>query len=1053
MKHFLWSLVLVFLAAAPAWSKPNFVSINRPPSTSGGTLLFGIGDTEDSVAVGVNGFCTVRFEQASGDDVSLYAVTSQSTAATSGALLKAFSSSTSPSNPAYTFTASTQWVKAKAVDATAGGSKLIIECNPTFGSSGGGGGSFDACRSGQTQGGGYSTTDGRWAWTCGNYPWREWQDSTVANSASFTVLCTGDGTGTLTDGSTSAGANAYSCLRSGETRYIGYGLNVAVAAAYTRDGGKVYLPEGIYVDNGAGTNAAGQATGFPKPYDPEWEARSDFAVLGYPTALRAIQLNRGVRLIGEGVPSAITYSPSDTSVTEHRPKLSGTWIVDDRGLPNATASSNPNTLGGTNSDIESPLYYRMLVGNNPYLTYCHTDDADADSDGVLSECLTNSTSDAPENAQDSYSTVSPYGASFPTTVNFATSSGLLCVPDDRYVASGATAADGLGTNQSDAIGTCSGNRKIRCWDDSDTSEPRSSGGCFFDANEDYGACQSPATALIADYETAGQDLQIAWQVTECDDNASSSTGCATPRGWEMYIMEFRAAPGADMNASGNCGTGGTATAGQYMQVGNAHPSNDYSQVIPFQNFYVGGTGATNALIPIRRGALDGKGAGFENIGRMPANWLTRNSATNAADCLSSGTVGASNDESVCDTDTLSGFAMSYNNLIGPNNLYFKVSQENNLKSGVVETYPGGGKNNFIGNTIRTHYRQTVVDWGNGILGYNHFSDLGAYPGTAYDWAACYGGECTFEGNTVENSAVVSIYNLSSTSPQRVVSSNNIFRNISTTGYYYAIFSPKNVLSTNDQVYGLYGVPLVTLQPGLRVSGVDLLQKPSVVFKDMVVVMQNDGSASNNTSGGGSPKSLFVVQGDPTANSVLDDYKSFIIDGGNFETASSDSCLVWFEDDFYNNGGAGGAADTASLNREAASRSVIMNVNFKSATSVGGAKIACTGKYRFTNTAPVSGAATPFDADDSDTWAFELYAPTLINNKVNNAPYPDMLPTISEAGLDADNLPDGTRIRIHDGSATPCQHTSGDLTAGAAIASCVSDPGTSGSSIDGTWTAF
>jgi hypothetical protein len=396
---------------------------------------------------------------------------------------------------------------------------------------------------------------------------------------------------------------------------------------------------------------------------------------------------------------------------------------------------------------------------------------------------------------------------------------------------------------------------------------------------------------------------------------------------------------------------------------------------------------------------------------------------------------------VCDTDTLSGFAMSYNNLIGPNNFYFKVSQENSNKSGVVETYPSGGRNNFIGNTIRTHYRQTVIDWGNGILGYNHFSDLGAYPGTAYDWAACYGGECTFEGNTIENSAVVQLYNLSATAPQRVVSSNNIFRNISTTGGYFLIGSSKNFLSVNDQVYGLYGVPLVVVQPGLQVGGVDSLQKPSVIFKDMIVSMQNDGGASNNTSGGGSPKALFVLQGDPTADAAVDDYKSFVIDGGVFETQSTDSCLAWFEDDFYNSGGAGGAADTASINREAAVRAIIRGVNFKSATSSGGAKIACTGKYRFTNTAPVSGAATPHDADDSDSWAAERYAPTLLNNKINNAPVPDMMATISVSQVpDAGTLPDGTVVRVHDAAAATCTDTGADgtLDSGTTAATCISD---------------
>lgn len=128
--------LLVLLGSWPAMAKPTISGPSPDYKTkNSASLVFRIGDLEDSDPIGVSGFCTVRFEQAGGDDVSLYAVTTATMAASSGTLLNAFISSTSPSNPAYTFTASTQWVRAKAVDATAGGSRMVIECSPVFGSS------------------------------------------------------------------------------------------------------------------------------------------------------------------------------------------------------------------------------------------------------------------------------------------------------------------------------------------------------------------------------------------------------------------------------------------------------------------------------------------------------------------------------------------------------------------------------------------------------------------------------------------------------------------------------------------------------------------------------------------------------------------------------------------------------------------------------------------------------------------------------------------------------------------------------------------------------
>lgn len=997
MKHFLLSILLL-LAASPGWARPSLI-VNQATSTnSTKSLRFFVGDTEDSPPVGVSGFCSVRYQQAGGDDVSLYAITNSTDAATSGTLIGSFTASTTT---ATTFTAGTFWVKAVATDATAGGSVMQIDCAPLTGG-GGTGAAFDSCRGGGTKGGGYDAEDGRWAWTCGNYNWHGWREPAQA-SASYDVTCTGDGTPHT------------SCIHAGEVRHIGYGLHrIALAAQYTKDGGRVYLPEGLYVDNGAADMADGTTnSSFPEPYDPIWEARSDFASLGYPTELRVIQLSRGVRLVGEGVPMADTVDISDSNVSTNRPKLRGTWIVDDRG----TADQDPgagNTLGGVNGTTEPPTYYRMLVGGNPYTSYCHTT---SDTDPT---CDKSSTTDSIEDATDAPNLANVWGVAFETLANIDATVANICVPDST---------SSIGTSQTDATGTCSLNRQIRCWDDDDTDEPRSTGGCNFGVGGNFGACQAPFEALEADYTTNSQDLQLAMHLTECPDNATSSADCGTPLGSDLYIADIRAAPGAAI-AGASCATNN----GTIVPLGVAQHTGsiDFNSGMPFPNFYIGGTSAFNRIFPIKRGSMDGRGAGFENIGRMPANWLSRNSATAAADCLSGGTHSNADDETACDTDTLSGFAMSYNNLIGPNNLYFKVSQAFGNKSGVVETFPAGGPNDFIGNTIDTTYRHVPVDWGDGTFGYNKMRNLNS-GGTSYGFSACFGGDCRYIGNEVTNSTIT-YFVLAQTAAQSVHIKDTIYRNVSNSDAFHIIRGAKNYNVENEQVYGSWYQYYALINPGG-----EHIQKPTVTFRDNTIFSTLFPLASNATTGGGNVGAYFLFEADDTADLRADDWKSVLIDNTHIVSDTAEPCFAWFEDDFR--GSSGASADTAALAREAASRVTIQNSSITGTS----AKIACTGRYEYT--------ASAFDASDSDSWAFELYAPSLINNKVNNAPIPDMLPTISEVGLDADDLPDGTRIRIHDGSATACAHTNGDLTSGSAIASCVSDPGTSGSATDGTWTAF
>ena len=130
-----WILAfLVMLAASPGFGKPRVAGPNETKSNAY-TLTFAIGDTEQSDAIGVHGMCKVRYVQAGGDDVSLYAITTPTASAVSGTLLRNFTTSTT--TVPYEFTPGTLWVKAVATDATAGGSTLTINCSPMAGGGGG----------------------------------------------------------------------------------------------------------------------------------------------------------------------------------------------------------------------------------------------------------------------------------------------------------------------------------------------------------------------------------------------------------------------------------------------------------------------------------------------------------------------------------------------------------------------------------------------------------------------------------------------------------------------------------------------------------------------------------------------------------------------------------------------------------------------------------------------------------------------------------------------------------------------------------------------------
>jgi len=890
------------------------------------------------------------------------------------------------------------------------------------------------CQTELIKGGRFNAATGRYGWTCGDYNWHGWQSvaqgRTDQTNASYVVTCTGDGTGT-------PNVQASTCLHD-ETRYVGYGLHrIALAAQYTADGGTVYLSDRIYVDTGAGLHSDGVTRSqWPLPYLPDWEALPNFSDLGYYTQLRTIQINRGVRLRGASVPHAVETSPDDTAVNSNRPRITGTWIVDDRGNASLSCGASGCALDGPSTSVLPIDQYRIMVGNNRSTAWCITTSG-IDPTCILEQNIYNQ--DLPD--------INVYAAAFPTLDYITSEFGAICVPDADYLVANP------GTTPSDGGGTCSGNRKIKCWDTSGVSDGRDSGGCVFDldndgdyssgdpGNLDYGICQSPYDALVQDYVTDSKDFQLAINLTSCVDGADAFADCGSPLGNDLYIADFRSAPGSAIS-SGSCGVGGFAGQGTWVQTGVAKATtNDFAPPFTVPTFFTPASGQTNAIYPIRRGSMNGKDAGFERIGRMPGSWYGRNATTAVGRCLSAGDTDSADDEVYCDSDTLAGFGASYNNRIGPENLFYNVSQAPSNKSGVVETLPSGGPNSFTGNTIFQVNRGTAVDWGWGSFDHNYIEGVGT-GSDKYGFMLCFGGYCDVHDNVIKNSALSYGY-LAQVASARFRIFNNTYYNTNVAETLYYVWGGKSV-SVEDEFYaGLYGGPVGIISPGF-----DNDQRPTAVFKGLRGYYRSGGVNAASTSGG-SPAAMFVIQNQSVGQVRNDAFNTILFDDLYLKAGPNspyDPCLVWFEDDTGETGSVPGAgtevADNAALTREGAGRVTIMNSSIIGSAN---SRIACAGKYRF--------ASTVMDATDSRNWAFEQWTPRLFNNTVNYEAVPDMLPTLSASFVDdADNLPKGTIVRVGDGATQQCSHTNGALTgSGSTLATCISDPGTSGSSTDGTWT--
>lgn len=854
------------------------------------------------------------------------------------------------------------------------------------------------CSTELVRGVGYNPVTKRYRKTCADFNWHGWQDPTQA-SASWVDTCTGEG------------APHAACMRAGDKAYVGYGLHrLALAVQYTEDGGEVIALDHPYIDGGAGLLQGGGRAKFPLPYDPAWEARPEFARLGYPTELRAIQINRGIRLVGSGAPDAIESLGTDATVSSATPKLVGSWLRDDRGPAPTVATA---VLDGPAANISPPTMYRTIVGWNTSLNYCNTT---SNTDPACNNAVDSDEFDGPS--------VNEYAYQSPILANFTdTGSSTVCVSDTIS-----------GTSNATYTGVCRENRMVRCGNATGVAAGRNTHGCIFDTDSDgdftsgdtgnlnLGICESFADALAYDRTTRLQDIQLALSLPQCADDASSSSDCQITAGvgWNVSIVDIATPIGSwtgplGLNG-GACGAGGSV-----VEVGSVGAvAGNFSFPGQRRNYYLGSPYMTATAV--RRDRMDLRGAGVERFGFLPVSWYGRNSAS-LGDCLSAGDYDHGDDEAACDTDTQFAFAWGHNGRIGPQNLFYRASHTAD-KSAVVETFPGGGPNYFSENRIRDVLRGVLTDWGEGVFERNVINGYGvADPnpsGAPNAMVSCYSDECEVRDNLFERFKVSNAYQFTFNSNNVRISGNKYRQgSIAFGGQLYLVRDQANLVIEDEEYSGIWGNATTFLR---IVPGYGGRQKPTVIFRRNRGIIAADGFQGNT------PAAIVLVENSTNEDTRTDEFRQIVIAENTLQTRSSNQCLLWLEDD-----------TATALTRESAGRiSVYANAIF----GPGSPDIVCAGDYTGT-------PGTLFDAANDRGLSAENFLPMILGNSANLVAVANQTSLFrSESGLDADTLPDGTRVTVYDGTAG-CAHTTGNLTAGAARVTCVAHPGGAGD--DGTWT--
>lgn len=839
---------------------------------------------------------------------------------------------------------------------------------------GGGGGLLDFCRDGSQQGIGYDSASGRWAQTCGWFNWHGWTDPTQA-TASYYVDCTGDGT------------PHSSCLHE-ERRLIGGHVHrLAIAAQYTQDGGCVVLPNfpnrdhAISVDDGAGV-LEGTATraAYPEPYDPEWEGRPEFAQLGYPTMLTAITLTRGVKLCGESRGAAIESDPGDATVAIHRPRLRGTWLVDDRGNAPGGPGAGGVTLDGPGASFTPITQYRITAGGNRYTPYCST------------TSTTDASCDAAQNSPE-FLIPAPsqlYGIDTGVVSDIVAGTNAACVSDTVS-----------GAGQTTATGVCRGNRLVRCWATSGTNTGRDVGGCIFDTDTDgdfssgdagnlnLGVCDSMYDALEYDSTVRKQDLLLGLNLSQCSTTATSSADCQVlETGHHIWYAPIRDGTGSWGGTTGlTCGTGG-----RLVEMGprqNSYP-------LPFRRFYIG-SGTVNRIVVTTREKLDDRESGLRDVALMPADWLGRST------CLSGNDQDNGDDEAACDTDTVLGFGSGANHL-AERVLGYKLSQATGSKSAIWDHFGGSKNNNVRDSVVDANYRAVTVDWGNGVLERTRFSRIGSEPpyGPVTSVFSCFTSSCISRRNEFETVYGANLYQTGQT-VMDVRFEDNTYRAIRLGGgALYPIISAQDVLIQGERYEGIWGGSVMDVLPG-ALSAV----RPKIVWRNSSGMVELPATSSR-------PVAAVRMQSYASDTTRDDRIESLVIDGIQLNASNSDGVLLWIEDN--------GAGDAAAETKES---SVNVSVTNSSIDGPGAPEVVSAGSYR------TGGSGEDANSAASRDILGERFIPYMSGNRVNGQPSAlAEWPHRSFAAADVPNgsgLPDGFTVAIYDDDlSSPCASSGGSL---------------------------
>lgn len=454
---------------------------------------------------------------------------------------------------------------------------------------------FNACATGQIRGFGFDKETGKYKGTCGNYNWSAEVGGVDANGVSkigspttvggnsWTLLCSGDGTAR-----NGTAAEASICLTASERPKMYSMADIMLAHDFTRAGGAVYLPEGIYHDRYCGKSALGVANGCPVL------SRSP----GHQT--RKIHFSRGISLEMEGKDPDGPHVNGRTS----------TWLISDHGGDtdnNNLISDNVSDPGGFAGYLPSHWAFRVGLGGA-----VNTDRICVKQAGINGCVTTNAT----VRDQD----IEPLNL-------FSRSSGLVLATMSNQ---GGTPPTICLENRTTA-GVCNNDPTIQCTTDSACASVG-------------GGCVGPATALETALEAradsslhgsnAANGLYVIINTFSQGAFGTDDVANNTSAGVLAAISNVE----STTCASGN---GRLVALGDIQDARNFYRTNnlkfDFSMWNPMLNPVYDAAVQSLRVFVVSHEILFNHGGGFKGGNFMPGSWKDRRSLTTTASCTNNWT--------------------------------------------------------------------------------------------------------------------------------------------------------------------------------------------------------------------------------------------------------------------------------------------------------------------------------------------------------------------------------------------------------------------------------